>query len=97
MKGLRLLPGTKAAALSASSPSRSRKKGDDGGLFGTHALSTRTSRSLQNLKNAKVVPYGYADNKPVGAGLKQAGIANNIDLLSGDMKTDPLLPRASRP
>jgi chemotaxis protein MotB len=37
---------------------------------------------LQKLKNAKVVVYGYTDNKPVGPGLKQAGIANNIDLSS---------------
>jgi len=37
---------------------------------------------LQNLQNAKVVVYGYTANKPVGPGLKQAGIANNIDLSS---------------
>jgi chemotaxis protein MotB len=37
---------------------------------------------LQNLQNAKVVVYGYTDNLPVGAPLKRAGIANNIDLSS---------------
>ena len=37
---------------------------------------------LQNLQNAKVVVYGYTDNKAVGPGLQRAGIANNIDLSS---------------
>jgi len=37
---------------------------------------------LQGLQNAKVVVYGYTDNLPVGAPLKRAGIANNIDLAS---------------
>jgi chemotaxis protein MotB len=37
---------------------------------------------LQSLQNAKVVVYGYTDNLPVGAPLKRAGIANNIDLSS---------------
>jgi chemotaxis protein MotB len=37
---------------------------------------------LQNLQNAKVVVYGYTDNLPVGPALRQAGIANNIDLSS---------------
>ena len=37
---------------------------------------------LQGLQNAKVVVYGYTDNKPVGPGLQRAGIANNIDLSS---------------
>jgi chemotaxis protein MotB len=37
---------------------------------------------LQSLHNAKVVVYGYTDNLPVGAPLKRAGIANNIDLSS---------------
>ena len=37
---------------------------------------------LQGLHNAKVVVYGYTDNLPVGAPLKRAGIANNIDLSS---------------
>lgn len=37
---------------------------------------------LQTLQNAKVVVYGYTDNLPVGAPLKRAGIANNIDLSS---------------
>jgi chemotaxis protein MotB len=37
---------------------------------------------LQGLQNAKIVVYGYTDNKPVGPGLQRAGIANNIDLSS---------------
>ena len=37
---------------------------------------------LQSLQNAKVVVYGYTDNKPVGSALQRAGIANNIDLSS---------------
>ncbi len=37
---------------------------------------------LQNLQNAKVVVYGYTDNKAVGPALQRAGIANNIDLSS---------------
>jgi chemotaxis protein MotB len=37
---------------------------------------------LQNLKNAKVVVYGYTDNLPVGPALQQAGVKNNIDLSS---------------
>jgi chemotaxis protein MotB len=37
---------------------------------------------LQNLQNAKIVVYGYTDNKPVGPALQQAGIKNNIDLSS---------------
>ena len=37
---------------------------------------------LQSLHDAKVVVYGYTDNLPVGAPLKRAGIANNIDLSS---------------
>ena len=37
---------------------------------------------LQNLKNAKVVVYGYTDNLPVGPALQRSGIANNIDLSS---------------
>ena len=37
---------------------------------------------LQGLQNAKVVVYGYTDDKPVGPALQRAGIANNIDLSS---------------
>jgi chemotaxis protein MotB len=37
---------------------------------------------LQNLQNARVVVYGYTDNKAVGPALQQAGIRNNIDLSS---------------
>jgi chemotaxis protein MotB len=37
---------------------------------------------LQGLQNAKVVVYGYTDNKPVGPPLQRAGIATNIDLSS---------------
>ena len=37
---------------------------------------------LEGLHDAKVVVYGYTDNLPVGAPLRRAGIANNIDLSS---------------
>ena len=37
---------------------------------------------LQNLKNAKIVVYGFTDNQPVGSALRRAGVANNIDLSS---------------
>ncbi len=37
---------------------------------------------LQNLRNAKVVVYGYTDNLQVGPALQRAGIASNIDLSS---------------
>src|SRR5215471_9147335 len=37
---------------------------------------------LQGLQNAKVVVYGYTDNKAVGPALQQAGIRNNLDLSS---------------
>jgi chemotaxis protein MotB len=48
---------------------------------GKQALSQYIPR-LQSLQNAKVVVYGYTDNKPVGPSLQRAGIANNIDLSS---------------
>jgi chemotaxis protein MotB len=48
---------------------------------GQAALSQYVPR-LQNLQNAKVVVYGYTDNLAVGPALRQAGIANNIDLSS---------------
>jgi chemotaxis protein MotB len=37
---------------------------------------------LRNLRNSKVVVYGYTDNEKVGAAVKKAGIRNNIDLSS---------------
>jgi chemotaxis protein MotB len=51
------------------------------GPNGQTALSQYVPR-LQSLQNAKVVVYGYTDNKPVGPALQQAGIKNNIDLSS---------------
>ena len=51
------------------------------GAAGQQALSQYVPR-LQNLRNAKVVIYGYTDNLPVGPPLQQAGIKNNIDLSS---------------
>jgi chemotaxis protein MotB len=48
---------------------------------GQAALSQYVPR-LQKLQNAKVVVYGYTDNLPVGSALRQAGIANNVDLSS---------------
>lgn len=37
---------------------------------------------LQALQNAKVVVYGYTDDRPVGRALRRAGIMNNLDLSS---------------
>jgi chemotaxis protein MotB len=51
------------------------------GAPGQQALSQYVP-PLQNLRNAKVVIYGYTDNLPVGPPLQQAGIKNNIDLSS---------------
>jgi chemotaxis protein MotB len=51
------------------------------GASGKQALNQYVPQ-LQSLQNAKVVVYGYTDNLPVGAPLKRAGIANNIDLSS---------------
>jgi chemotaxis protein MotB len=48
---------------------------------GKQALNQYVPR-LQDLQNAKVVVYGYTDDKPVGPALQRAGIANNIDLSS---------------
>lgn len=48
---------------------------------GRAALSQYVPR-LQTLQNARVVVYGYTDNKPVGPALQQAGIMNNLDLSS---------------
>src|SRR5205823_10544267 len=48
---------------------------------GKQTLSQYVPR-LQTLRNAKVVVYGYTDNKPVGPSLQRVGIANNIDLSS---------------
>jgi chemotaxis protein MotB len=38
--------------------------------------------ALKALTNAKVVVYGYTDNKPVGAALKKRSIEDNLDLSS---------------
>jgi chemotaxis protein MotB len=51
------------------------------GAPGQQALSQYVPQ-LQNLKNAKVVVYGYTDNLPVGPALQRAGIKDNIDLSS---------------
>ena len=48
---------------------------------GKQALKEYVPR-LQSLQNAKVVVYGYTDNKPVGGALKRKGIADNLDLSS---------------
>src|SRR3954462_4337445 len=48
---------------------------------GKQALN-RYVPKLQSLRSAKVVVYGYTDDKPVGPGLQRAGVANNIDLSS---------------
>jgi chemotaxis protein MotB len=51
------------------------------GAPGQQALSQYVPQ-LQNLKNAKVVVYGYTDNLPVAPALQRAGIKDNIDLSS---------------
>jgi hypothetical protein len=51
------------------------------GAASQQSLSQYVPR-LQNLQNAKVVVYGYADNLPVGPILQRAGIKDNIDLSS---------------
>jgi chemotaxis protein MotB len=37
---------------------------------------------FQGVQNARIVVYGYTDNKPIGAALQRAEVANNIDLSS---------------
>jgi chemotaxis protein MotB len=37
---------------------------------------------LRSLQNTKVVVYGFTDSSPVGLALRQAGVADNIDLSS---------------
>jgi chemotaxis protein MotB len=51
------------------------------GPTGQQALSQYVPH-LQNLRNAKVVVYGYTDNLPVGPALQRAGVKDNIDLSS---------------
>jgi chemotaxis protein MotB len=51
------------------------------GADGRAALSQYLPQ-LRSLQDAKVVVYGYTDNRPVGLALQRAGIANNIDLSS---------------
>ena len=51
------------------------------GADGRQALNQYVPQ-LQNLQNAKIVVYGYTDNKPVGPALQQTGIKTNIDLSS---------------
>jgi chemotaxis protein MotB len=38
--------------------------------------------AIKNLHDAKVVVYGYTDNRPVGPALRKRGIADNLDLSS---------------
>jgi chemotaxis protein MotB len=49
---------------------------------GKTELSTNIVPKLTGLQNAKVVVYGYTDSTPVGAGLKQQGINDNLTLSS---------------
>lgn len=48
---------------------------------GREAVNPYVAR-LQNLQSAKVIVYGYTDTLPVGARIKQASIASNINLSS---------------
>ncbi len=38
--------------------------------------------ALKGLQNAKVVVYGYTDDRPVGPALRRGGIVDNLDLSS---------------
>jgi flagellar motor protein MotB len=38
--------------------------------------------TIQGMQGAKIVVYGYTDDKPVGAALKKRGIVDNLDLSS---------------
>ena len=49
---------------------------------GQAELSKNIVPKLIGLQNAKVVVYGYTDNTPVGPGLKQQGINDNLTLSS---------------
>lgn len=48
---------------------------------GKRALSQYIPRLLA-LQNSKIIVYGFTDTRPVGAALKQKGIADNLDLSS---------------
>jgi chemotaxis protein MotB len=47
---------------------------------GENELATNIVPKLRDVKNAKIVVYGYTDNTPVGPGLKQQGIPDNLVL-----------------
>ena len=49
---------------------------------GGEAALSRYVPQLRSLQHTKVVVYGFTDNSPVGPALRQAGIADNIDLSS---------------
>jgi chemotaxis protein MotB len=38
--------------------------------------------TIQGMQGAKIVVYGYTDDRPVGAALKKRGIVDNLDLSS---------------
>jgi len=48
---------------------------------GEAALSQYLAQ-LRSLKGTKVVVYGFTDSEPIGPELRQAGIADNIELSS---------------
>jgi chemotaxis protein MotB len=47
---------------------------------GQNELATHIAPRLRNVQNAKIVVFGYTDNTPVGPGLKQQGIPDNLVL-----------------
>jgi outer membrane protein OmpA-like peptidoglycan-associated protein len=47
---------------------------------GQAELANNVVPRLRNLQNAKVVVYGYTDNRPVGPALQQRGISDNLVL-----------------
>jgi len=57
---------------------------DGGYRLGSQGMATLSQYvpRLQALQNAKVVVYGYTDDRPVGRALQRAGIMNNLDLSS---------------
>ena len=47
---------------------------------GQAELANNIAPKLKNLRNAKVVVYGYTDNTPIGPELQRRGVRDNLDL-----------------
>jgi hypothetical protein len=50
---------------------------------------------FQGLQNPKIVVYGYTDNKPIGAALQRAGVANTTSICppAAPTMSPPISPR----